>query len=321
MTEGNALVATAHSGGTSQSLDADQIHEVTRVASAIRAHAASWTIRANGGYLAQACGSAELLALLHTAVLDLGPSTAPLTPPRFSSVPKPGDAGVRGEDWLGSGPDTLIISPAHYATAHYATLVATGRLDEAALVEESNDGGLLEMIGAEHSPGMAVTSGSLGIALGVGVGRAIARKRFGIPGNIWVLVSDGEFQEGSTWEALQLAVAHKLDNLKIVLDRNNMQVDGKMPDILSIGDLGAKARAFDLEVIEHPAHDIEGLYSALRGIENATRPAILISHSEPWRGFSFLPARWETNKLHFVRLTPEEKVLLEKEVEALWTSA
>jgi len=142
------------------------IDEVSRVAQSIRAYAAEWAIRANGGYLAQACGTAELLALLHTQTLNLGKSTAPKRPPRFLSTPKPGDPGVRGEDWLGEGPDLLVISPAHYASAHYATLAATGKLDAAALAEDSTDGGLLEMIGAEHSPGMAVTSGSLGYCVG-----------------------------------------------------------------------------------------------------------------------------------------------------------
>lgn len=292
--------------------------EVSRVALSIRGYAAEWAIRANGGYLAQACGTAELFALLHTHVLDLGPSLAPTTPPRFAHTPRPGLHGLRGEDWLGAGPDTVIISPAHYATAHYAALVATGRLAAEALAEESTDGGVLEMIGAEHSPGMAVTSGSLGIALGVGVGRAIARKMMGIPGTIWVLISDGELQEGSTWEALQLAVAHNLGNLKIVLDRNNMQVDGQMPGVMPIGDAGEKLRAFGLAVFEHSAHDVTGLVEVFSEMAASNGPAVLVSHSEPWRGFSFLEARWHANKLHFVRLTPEEKAMLESEVAELW---
>ncbi|MGA1753206.1 MAG: 1-deoxy-D-xylulose-5-phosphate synthase N-terminal domain-containing protein [Pontimonas sp.] len=302
-------------------LSSEGLQEVERIAAHVRAYAAEWALRANGGYLAQACGTAELFALLHTQILDLGPSQAPTTPPRFHQTPSPGDPGVRGEDWLGSGPDTLIVSPAHYATAHYATLVATGRLDAEALVEHSTDGGLLEMIGAEHSPGMAVTSGSLGIALGVAVGRAIARKQQGKPGSVWVLISDGELQEGSTWEALQLAVARGLDNLRIVLDRNNMQVDGQMVSVLPIGDVGEKLRAFGLDVREHDAHDIEGLLAALQKTGGSDQPAVLVSQSRPWTGFSFLEARWHDQKLHFVRLTPEEKGVLEKEVQALWQSS
>lgn len=300
------------------SLAPERLHEVVSVAGKIRCFAAQWALRANGGYLAQACGTAEVLALLHTQILNLGPSVATSAPPRFESTPTPGNPGIRGEAWLGEGPDLLIISPAHYATAHYATLAATGRLDPEALALHSTDGGVLEMIGAEHSPGMVVTSGSLGIALGVGVGRAIARKRRGKPGDIWVVISDGELQEGSTWESLQLAVAEGLDNLRIVLDRNNMQVDGKMADVMAIGDVAGKLRAFGLDVHEHDAHDIDGLHQSFLAMKRAAGPSVLVSYSEPWRGFSFLPPRWETNKLHFVRLTPEESSLLESEVEQLW---
>lgn len=300
------------------SLAPERLHEVVSVAGKIRCFAAQWALRANGGYLAQACGTAEVLALLHTQILTLGPSVATAAPPRFESTPTPGNPGIRGEAWLGEGPDLLIISPAHYATAHYATLAATGRLDPEALALHSTDGGVLEMIGAEHSPGMVVTSGSLGIALGVGVGRAIARKRRGKPGDIWVVISDGELQEGSTWESLQLAVAEGLDNLRIVLDRNNMQVDGKMADVMAIGDVAGKLRAFGLDVHEHDAHDIDGLHQSFLAMKRAAGPSVLVSYSEPWRGFSFLPPRWETNKLHFVRLTPEESSLLESEVEQLW---
>jgi transketolase len=300
------------------SLAPEGLQDVVSVAGKIRCFAAQWALRANGGYLAQACGTAEVLALLHTQILNLGPSVATPVPPRFESTPTPGNPGIRGEAWLGEGPDLLIISPAHYATAHYATLAATGRLDPEALALHSTDGGVLEMIGAEHSPGMVVTSGSLGIALGVGVGRAIARKRRGKPGDIWVLISDGELQEGSTWESLQLAVAEGLDNLRIVLDRNNMQVDGKMADVMAIGDVAGKLRAFGLDVHEHDAHDIDGLHQSFLAMKKAAGPSVLVSYSEPWRGFSFLPPRWETNKLHFVRLTPEESSLLESEVEQLW---
>ena len=295
-----------------------EVGQVSQVAQAIRAYSAEWAIRANGGYLAQACGTAELLALLHTQTLSLGESSAPRKPPRFVATPKPGDRGIRGEEWLGDGPDLLVISPAHYASAHYATLAATGKLDPSALAEESTDGGLLEMIGAEHSPGMAVTSGSLGIALGVACGRALARRQQGIPGDIWVLISDGELQEGSTWEALQLAVAHNLGNLRIVLDRNNMQVDGPMSTVMPIGDVVAKLTAFGLDVREQDGHNIPGLHQSLEQMKTVAGSAVLVSNSEPWRGFSFLEDRWATHKLHFVRLSSEEKSLLEEEVSLIW---
>ena len=287
------------------------------VANEIRKHTARWTIRANGGYLAQACGTAEILSTLFNDVLDLGKSTGPFMPSEFIGVPKPGAPGTRGESWLGNGPDLLVISPAHYATAMYSALVATGRMDEEALVKCSKDGQLLEMIGAEHSPGMVVSSGSLATALSVCVGRAIARQKLKKPGFIWVFLSDGELQEGATWEALQLAKAMKLSNLKIVIDNNGMQVDGQMNNVMPIGAIEDKLRAFGCEVYDIDGHNLEEINLACKSALQDDSLSVILARTKPWTGFSFLFDRWENNKLHFIRLTETEKEILTKELAEL----
>ena len=287
------------------------------LANEIRKHTARWTIRANGGYLAQACGSAEILSTLFNDVLDLGKSTGPFMPSEFIGVPKPGAPGTRGESWLGNGPDLLVISPAHYATAMYSALVATGRMDEEALIKCSKDGQLLEMIGAEHSPGMVVSSGSLATALSVCVGRAIARQKLKKPGFIWVFLSDGELQEGATWEALQLAKAMKLSNLKIVIDNNGMQVDGQMNNVMPIGAIEDKLRAFGCEVYDIDGHNLEEINLACKSALQDDSLSVILARTKPWTGFSFLFDRWENNKLHFIRLTETEKEILNKELAEL----
>ena len=287
------------------------------LANEIRKHTARWTIRANGGYLAQACGSAEILSTLFNDVLDLGKSTGPFMPSEFIGVPKPGAPGTRGESWLGNGPDLLVISPAHYATAMYSALVATGRMDEEALIKCSKDGQLLEMIGAEHSPGMVVSSGSLATALSVCVGRAIARQKLKKPGFIWVFLSDGELQEGSTWEALQLAKAMKLSNLKIVIDNNGMQVDGQMNNVMPIGAIEDKLRAFGCEVYDIDGNNLEEINLACKTALQDDSLSVILARTKPWTGFSFLLNRWENNKLHFIRLTETEKEILTKELAEL----
>ena len=287
------------------------------IANEIRKHTARWTIRANGGYLAQACGSAEILSTLFNDVLDLGKSTGPFMPSEFIGVPKPGAPGTRGESWLGNGPDLLVISPAHYATAMYSALVATGRMDEEALIKCSKDGQLLEMIGAEHSPGMVVSSGSLATALSVCVGRAIARQKLKKPGFIWVFLSDGELQEGATWEALQLAKAMKLSNLKIVIDNNGMQVDGQMNNVMPIGAIEDKLRAFGCEVYDIDGHNLEEINLACKSALQDDSLSVILARTKPWTGFSFLFDRWENNKLHFIRLTETEKEILNKELAEL----
>ena len=287
------------------------------LANEIRKHTARWTIRANGGYLAQACGSAEILSTLFNDVLDLGKSTGPFMPSEFIGVPKPGAPGTRGESWLGNGPDLLVISPAHYATAMYSALVATGRMDEEALIKCSKDGQLLEMIGAEHSPGMVVSSGSLATALSVCVGRAIARQKLKKPGFIWVFLSDGELQEGATWEALQLAKAMKLSNLKIVIDNNGMQVDGQMNNVMPIGAIEDKLRAFGCEVYDIDGHNLEEINLACKSALQDDSLSVILARTKPWTGFSFLFDRWENNKLHFIRLTETEREILTKELAEL----
>jgi transketolase len=284
------------------------------IANEIRKYSAQWAIRANGGYLAQACGSAEILSTLLNEILDLGQSTGPFMPEEFAGVPKPGKPGTRGETWLGNGPDLIVISPAHYATAMYSALVAIGRLDEQALIKCSKDGQLLEMIGAEHSPGMVVSSGSLATALSVCVGRAIARKKLNKPGFIWVLLSDGELQEGATWEALQLARAMSLTNLKIVIDNNGMQVDGQMNNVMPIGAIEEKLKAFGCEVYDIDGHNLEEIRLACKSALADERLSVVLARTKPWTGFSFLHDRWVENKLHFIRLTDEEKETLRKEL-------
>jgi transketolase len=199
----------------------------------------------------------------------------------------------------------------------YSALVATGRMDEEALIKCSKDGQLLEMIGAEHSPGMVVSSGSLATALSVCVGRAIARQKLKKPGFIWVFLSDGELQEGATWEALQLAKAMKLSNLKIVIDNNGMQVDGQMNNVMPIGAIEDKLRAFGCEVYDIDGHNLEEINLACKSALRDDSLSVILARTKPWTGFSFLFDRWENNKLHFIRLTETEKEILNKELAEL----
>jgi transketolase len=283
------------------------------LADRIRRHTAEWTIRRNGGYLAQACGSAEILATMLTR-LDLGEPIAPVRPPKFRAVPTATEPGPRGEHWLGDGPDVFILSPAHYATAMYAALVGLGRLDERAMVEDSHDGGLLEMIGGEHSPGLPMSAGSLGNAFPVAVGRAIARTRAQRPGTIWVMLSDGEMQEGSTWETAQLAVAQQLNNINVIIDRNAMQVDGHMVDVMPITEPEQRFAAFGWHTHVIDGHDLKALDAAMDACHRETGPSVIVCQTQPWRGFTFLKQRWDDKRLHFIRLTEVERESLQLEL-------
>src|SRR3990172_9407918 len=131
--------------------------EVKRVAAGIRKRVLEHTIKNNGGYLSQACSSAEILATLYVKIMDLGAIETPLMPQPFPGAPGPDNPRYfTGASFNGPGPehDRFILSPAQYALVLYATLIEPGRMAEEGVLQFNKDGSSVEMIGAEHSPGM-----------------------------------------------------------------------------------------------------------------------------------------------------------------------
>lgn len=287
--------------------DGDWLAEVERVAAMIRRRGFELAEKHDGGYLIQACSSAEILATLYVRLMRLGPPPANRTPRPFAGTPGPGRATQWGGEFNGpdvAGADRFILSPAHYSTAVYAALIETGRLSSDALDDYNSDGTTLEMIGAEHSPGIEVTGGSLGQALSVGVGRALWRSRCGDDGLIWVFVSDGETQEGQTWEALQSAAAFGLGNLRILIDQNGWQVDGPMATVMPVGSITEKARAFGCAAFEVDGHDpLAIVAAATSGPEDA--PNVVVCRTDPRRGFPAISGRTDA-MTHFIRFRPGE---------------
>ncbi len=264
------------------------------------------TIQKGGGYLSQACSSAELLAAMYGRILNLGPSTAPELPPDFGGPPGHGGIAGSGGQYHGEpGTDTdrFLISPAHYAVVIYAALVEAGRLDPEALRRFNEDGSTTEMIGAEHSPGFELTTGSFGQALSQAGGIALGRRLKGHTGRTWVFMSDGEFQEGQTWEALQAISFHGLDRIGVIVDVNGQQVDGRMEDVMDIEPLSSRLSAFGAAVASVDGHDIAAMVDAAAGWE-AGKPLVILAYNDPARGIAPLDER--RPNLHYVRLRGEE---------------
>ncbi len=283
--------------------------EARKVAHGIRVRVLEQTLRQNGGYLSQACSSAEILATLYTRILRLGPSQAPAVPPPFAGVPGAGKpAPFRGAAYNGPHAphlDRLFVSPAHYALVVYATLIEVGRMSPQALAQFNQDGSTVEMIGAEHSPGMEVTNGSLGQTLSQAGGVAMARRFRGENGKVWVFMSDGEFQEGQTWEAIQVLSHYELDNLGVYVDVNGHQCDGKVEDVMGTEPLARKVEAFGAEVHAVDGHDVEAL-AAPALLPRNRRPLFVLAYTNPWQGLDILRDRCP--KLHYVRFRdPEER--------------
>ena len=277
--------------------------QVQRVADAVRRRVLEHTLKHNGGYLSQACSSAEVLATLYLRVMRLGPSQAPPDPQPFAGVPGPNNPhAFTGADYNGpkaANLDRFIFSPVHYALVLYSVLIELGRLGPNALEQFNTDGSTVELIGAEHSPGHEVTAGSLAQALSQAGGIALARRLRGDTGRVWVFMSDGEFQEGQTWEAIAALAHHRIGNLGCVIDANAQQCDGAMSDVMTIEPLAERLRAFGADVREVDGHDGDALATAAEGLGAGDRPLAIIARTDPCRGVDLLRER--TPKLHYVR--------------------
>ncbi|MEW5960038.1 MAG: thiamine pyrophosphate-dependent enzyme [Chloroflexota bacterium] len=282
--------------------------DVQRVADGIRRRVLQYTVSNNGGYLSQACSSAEIFATLYTKIMKLGPSAAPLIPPPFPGVP-----GPHNPDYLTgaayNGPkaphlDRFILSPSHYALVLYATLVEVGRMASEGLAMFNQDGSSVEMIAAEHSPGNEVMGGSLAQAISQGAGIAYARKKKGDTGRVWIFLSDGEFQEGQTWEAIQSMAFFKLDNVGIYVDVNGQQCDGKTEEVMTIEPLVSRLEAFGARPISVNGHDIEALAQAA-ALPPDGRPLVVLAYTNPCQCLPFLEERRPL--LHYVRFKSEEE--------------
>jgi len=281
--------------------------EVKRVAAGIRKRVLEHTIKNSGGYLSQACSSAEILATLYVKIMDLGRIKTPLVPQPFPGVPGPDNKDYfTGASFNGPGPgrDRFFLSPAQYALVLYATLIETGRMAEEGLLQFNKDGSSVEMIGAEHSPGMETMTGSLGQGLSQAAGVAMARKRKKEKGRVFIFMSDGEFQIGQTWEALQSLSFHRLDNVIIYVDVNGFQCDGKMCAVMDIEPLDKRIESFGARVFRVNGHDIRGLAEA-GSHEPDGRPVVVLCDTDAARGIDVLKSR--APKMHYVRFTSEEE--------------
>jgi transketolase len=282
--------------------------DARRIASGVRRRVLEYTIQHNGGYLSQACSAAEILGTLYARVMRLGASVAPPVPPSFPGVP----TGANRDTFTGAGYngpmapdlDRFILSPAHYALVLYATLIEAGRLAPDALGQFNRDGSTVEMIGAEHSPGMEVMTGSLGQGLSQAVGIAMARRGRGDTGRVWVFMSDGEFQEGQTWEAFAVMAHYRLDNVGVYVDVNAQQCDGLMASVLAIEPLHDRLAAFGARVHRVDGHQIDAL-AAPAALAPDGRPLVVLAETDPCRGIDLMRSR--APFLHYLRFKSDEE--------------
>ena len=237
------------------------------------------------GYIAQALGVADILAVSYFHALSY----------------RSGDP-----EW--EGRDRFLLSIGHYAIALYAALIEARILPADELATYGSDDSRLPMSSmASYTPGMEITGGSLGQGLTVAVGMCLGLKRKASKSFVYTLFSDGELDEGATWEAAMSASSHKLDNLIGIVDVNNMQADGPSTQVLNFEPLLPKFEAFGWYAQRVDGNDIAALVDAFDRARMSDRqaPRLIICDTKMAKGIDFLEKR-ERN--HFLRVEPEEWV-------------
>ena len=185
--------------------------------------------------------------------------------------------------------DRFVLSKGHAAPVYYSVLAERGFIDH----EEFKNFRQLHSIlqghpDAKKIPGVDASTGSLGQGASIAVGMALAAKFQGKDTKVFAVLGDGECQEGQIWEAFMAANHYKLDNLTIVVDNNGLQIDGSNDQVMSLGDMAAKLRAFGFELFElEDGNDIEAVDAALSA-KVVGRPKAILAHTTKGKGVSFM---------------------------------
>lgn len=188
--------------------------------------------------------------------------------------------------------DKFILSKGHGSAALYATLAEKGFFTKKYLDKFYVDDGILPgHIDMTVVPGLEASAGSLGHGLGIGVGMAIANKQMNNPGRVYVLLGDGECNEGSVWEAVMLAAHLKLTNIIAIVDCNKLQGFGKTQEVIKQENLAERWQAFGWEACELNGHDIHQLEATFNKEQSA--PKVVIANTIKGKGISFMENRLE----------------------------
>lgn len=235
------------------------------------------------GYIGQALGWADVLAVAYCHAMKL----------------RPGEP-----EW--EGRDRFLLSHGHYAIAAYAALIEAGTIPESELETYGSDDSRLPMSGmATYTPGMEMSGGSLGHGLPIAVGMALALLQKKNPAFVYNSMSDGELDEGSTWEAAMGAAHHGLGNLICLVDINNQQADGPSGKVMGFEPLADKWAAFGWHVQRVNGNDLTAVveaFDAARALKDA-KPRVILFDTLMGKGVPFLEQR---EKNHFIRVDPPE---------------
>lgn len=238
----------------------------TELAWQIRRKALDMVRHAKASHIGSILSVADILAVLYDGVAKIDPED-PMNPAR----------------------DRIVLSKGHAGVALYVALAETGFYPVEKLNTYGDDGSDLSChVSHKNNPGIELSTGSLGHGLSVGTGMALHASTKGLSHRIYVIMGDGECNEGAVWEAALFASHHRLCNLCVIIDCNHMQAMGDTGEILDMAPLAKKWRTFGWHTVEvTDGHDHEALFRAMRET-NETRPVAVIAHTVKGKGVSFM---------------------------------
>ena len=245
--------------------------------------------RANVGHIGSALSVADIVVALYTGVLCNN---------RFDDPDR----------------NRFILSKGHAVLALYAMLYLKGWITETELNTYCGDNSLLGLHPDHALRGIDFSTGSLGMGLSVGVGAALAARMQGSGRRVFVLISDAECNEGSTWEAIMFAAHHRLANLIAIVDLNGQQAFGYTDRVLSLTPMADRWRVFNWDVHEIDGHNVEAITQAIACLDNRVgKPHVLIARTTFGKGVSYMENQI---KWHYLPMTDAEYQQAIKEIEA-----
>lgn len=276
---------------TKETLNDSILNDLKKISNTIRKDIIEMIYSAKSGHPGGSLSSADIVTALYFHIMNHNP-----------------------KDPFWAGRDRFILSKGHACPSLYAALAESGYFDVSELKNLRKPKCLLQGHPCTMTPGIEISTGSLGQGLSIATGIALGLRLDGSSSKVFALLGDGELQSGQIWEAMMAAPNFKLGNLTAIIDRNNLQIDGPTEKVMPLEPLKSKIESFNWQVYEIDGHNIREIIQTInRGFKITDKPKMIIAHTVKGKGVSFME-----NNVSFHGKSPndEEYKIAMKELEA-----